>query len=376
MFELIKNQKKLRLGTLTTTNGTVQTPMFMNVATSAAIKGGVSAIDLMSIDCQVQLCNTYHLHLRPSDKIIKTLGGLHSFTSFKGPILTDSGGFQVFSLSKLREISEKGVQFKSHIDGKSIFMGPEESMEIQSNLASDIAMAFDECIENPATYDYTQKSCDRTTRWLYRCKQSLEHLNAKSDTINKNQMLFGINQGSTYQDLRIKHMEDISKLDLDGYAIGGLAVGETAKEMYEVLDYIVDYMPKNKPRYLMGVGTPENILQSVYRGVDMFDCVMPSRNGRHGHLNTWNGIINITNAKYITDSSPIDTECNCMVCNNHSRAYIRHLFKAKEALGMRLAVMHNLHFYNNFMKKIRESIKQDNFDVFFNTYTNRLDKRI
>ena len=348
----------------------------MNVATQGAIKGGVSAYDLKDINCQVQLCNTYHLHLRPTDTLIKDLGGLHKFTGWDGPILTDSGGFQVFSLSSLRKIKEEGVYFSSHIDGRKIFMGPEESMQIQSNLGSTIAMAFDECVENPAKYEYSKASCERTTRWLYRCKSEMERLNSIHDTINKNQLLFGINQGCTFDDLRIKHMQDIAELNLDGYAIGGLAVGEPKEDMYRIISAVEPYMPADKPRYLMGVGTPGNIIEAVKRGVDLFDCVMPSRNARHGHLFTDDGIININNKKYEKDLSPIDSNCNCPTCQKHSRAYIRHLFKAQEMLAMRLCVMHNLYFYNNLLQRIRDSIDNDTFDDFYNKYVDRLDTRI
>lgn len=376
MYKLIKKCGNARRGEFTTVHGTVQTPAFMNVATQGAIKGGVSAYDLKDIDCQVQLCNTYHLHLRPTDALVKEMGGLHKFTGWDGPILTDSGGFQVFSLSSLRKIKEEGVYFQSHIDGHKIFMGPEESMQIQSNLASTIAMAFDECVENPAEYEYSKQSCERTTRWLYRCKAEMDRLNSLPDTINKNQLLFGINQGCTYDDLRINHMKEIAKLDLDGYAIGGLAVGEPKEEMYRIISAVEPYMPIDKPRYLMGVGTPGNILEGIKRGVDLFDCVMPSRNARHGHLFTDAGIININNKKYEKDELPIDPTCNCPTCRKHSRAYIRHLFKAQEMLAMRLCVMHNLYFYNNLMAKIRKALDNDTFDEFYNTYVDRLDTRI
>lgn len=376
MFSLIKKEGKARLGTFETPHGTYKTPCFMNVATAGAIKGGLSAFDLKDIKCQVMLCNTYHLHVRTGDEIIKELGGIHSLTRWDGPILTDSGGFQVFSLAKLRNIKEKGVYFSSHVDGRKIFMGPEESMQIQSNLGSTIAMAFDECIENPSPYNYVADSIERTTRWLKRCKEELARLNSLPDTINKNQLLFGINQGSTYEDLRIKHMQDIAKLDLDGYAIGGLAVGETPEEMYRIIDCVEPHMPKGKVRYLMGVGTPVNILEAVNRGIDMFDCVMPSRNARHGHLFTKSGIININNQKYQKDLSPIDTECNCPTCKNFSRAYLRHLKKADEMLYMRLAVMHNLYFYNNLMEEIRNALENDKFKEYYNKYVNVLGKRI
>lgn len=376
MFKLIKKEGYARRGELSTVHGTVQTPVFMNVATCGAIKGAVSALDLKEIKCQIQLCNTYHLHLRPTDEVIKKLGGLHKFTRWDAPILTDSGGFQVFSLAKLRSIKEEGVYFSSHIDGRKIFMGPEESMRIQSNLASTIAMAFDECIENPAEYGYTKNSVARTTRWLVRCREEMQRLNSLDTAINRNQMLFGINQGSTYDDIRTDHMKEISELDLSGYAIGGLAVGEPAEVMYHVIEKVEEYMPQNKPRYLMGVGTPVNILESVYRGIDMFDCVMPSRNARHAHLFTWNGIRNILNAKYTLDTNPIDENCDCPVCRHFDRAYMHHLFKSGEMLGMRLAVMHNLYFYNNLMEKIRKAIDEESFTEFYNNYKEILGKRI
>ena len=376
MYKLIKKCGNARRGEFVTVHGTVQTPAFMNVATQGAIKGGVSAYDLKDIDCQVQLCNTYHLHLRPTDTLVKEMGGLHKFTGWNGPILTDSGGFQVFSLSALRKIKEEGVYFSSHIDGHKIFMGPEESMQIQSNLGSTIAMAFDECVENPAKYEYSKQSCERTTRWLIRCKKEMERLNSLPETINKNQLLFGINQGCTYDDLRVEHMKEIAKLDLDGYAIGGLAVGEPKEDMYRIISAVEPHMPTDKIRYLMGVGTPGNILEAVKRGVDLFDCVMPSRNARHGHLFTDSGIININNKKYEKDDLPIDPTCNCPTCQRHSRAYIRHLFKAQEILAMRLCVMHNLYFYNNLMTRIRESLDNDTFEEFYNKYVHRLDTRI
>ncbi len=376
MYKLIKNEGKARRGEFITVHGTVQTPAFMNVATCGAIKGAVSAYDLQNIHCQVQLCNTYHLHLRPGDKLIKELGGLHEFTGWQGPILTDSGGFQVFSLSSLRKIKEEGVYFASHIDGRKIFMGPEESMQIQSNLGSTIAMAFDECVENPAKYDYSKSSCERTTRWLMRCKEEMERLNSLHDTINKKQMLFGINQGCTYDRLRVEHMCRIAELDLDGYAIGGLAVGEPKEDMYRIISAVEPYMPEHKIRYLMGVGTPGNILEAVSRGVDLFDCVMPSRNARHGHINTWAGIRNLNNAKYAKDTEPLDPECDCPTCRNHSRAYIHHLFKAKEMLAMRLCVMHNLHFYNTLMERIRENLDNGTFKEFHDKYVDLLDTRI
>ena len=376
MYKLLKQEGNARRGEFTTIHGTVQTPAFQNVATCGAIKGGLSAYDLKDIDCQVQLCNTYHLHVRPGDKLIKDLGGLHKFTGWSGPILTDSGGFQVFSLAGLRKIKEEGVTFNSHVDGKKIFMGPEESMQIQSNLGSTIAMAFDECMKNPAEYNYAKDSIARTTRWLVRCKNEMARLNALPDTINKNQLLFGINQGATYDDLRIEHMKIIADLDLDGYAIGGLAVGEPKEDMYRIISAVEPFMPKDKIRYLMGVGTPGNIIEGVSRGVDLFDCVMPSRNARHGHLFTWNGIINMNNAKYATDDTPIDAECNCPTCQKFSRAYLHHLFKAKEMLAMRLAVIHNLYFYNNLMKRIRDELDNGTFNEFKNKYVDLLDTRI
>ena len=376
MFKVIKKEKNARRGVINTVHGTVQTPAFMNVATCGAIKGALSALDLKDVNCQIMLSNTYHLHLRPGDENVKKLGGLHKFAKWNGPILTDSGGFQVFSLAKLRNIKEEGVYFNSHIDGRKIFMSPEISMQIQSNLGSTIAMAFDECIENPSPYDYTKDSIKRTTRWLERCKKEMDRLNSLEDTINKEQKLFGINQGGIFKDLRVEHMKEIVELDLPGYAIGGLAVGETAEQMYEIIEEVTPYMPDQKPRYLMGVGTPVNILEGVYRGIDMFDCVMPSRNARHGHLFTWDGIRNIWNAKYELDDSPIDEKCDCPVCQNFTRAYIRHLMKAGEMLGMRLCVIHNLYFYNNLLKRIREELDNDNFENFHNKYTDILGKRI
>lgn len=370
MFILIKTdpESNARRGRLVTPHGEIETPVFMNVATCAAIKGGLSAFDLREVGCQVMLSNTYHLHIRPGDGLIHQLGGLQRFTGWDGPILTDSGGFQVFSLASLRKIKEEGVYFSSHIDGKRIFMGPEESMRIQSHLGSTIAMAFDECIENPAEYNYVRNSCDRTTRWLRRCKEELYRLSQLEDTVNPGQLLFGINQGSTYADLRIRHMEQIRELDTPGYAIGGLAVGEETEEMYRIIESVEPYMPKDKPRYLMGVGTPVNILEGVHRGIDFFDCVMPSRNARHGNLFTWNGKMNLLNEKYMTDSRPIDENCGCPACRHHSRAYIRHLIKAKEALGMRLAVQHNLYFYNELTKKIREALDGGYFESFYQKY--------
>lgn len=361
MFRLLKQENGARRGELVTNRGTVQTPAFMNVATAGAIKGALSAEDLKNIGCQIMLSNTYHLHVKTGDRIIRDCGGLHKFTTWDGPILTDSGGFQVFSLASLRHIEEAGVTFQSHIDGRRIFMGPEESMQIQSNLGSTIAMAFDECVENPAEYRYSKDSCERTTRWLVRCKEKMRELNRLETTVNREQMLFGINQGCTYNDLRINHMKQIADLDLDGYAIGGLAVGEPTEVMYDVIEHVTPYMPKNKIRYLMGVGTPLNILNAVERGVDLFDCVMPSRNARHGHLFTSKGIININNKKYEDDMSPIDENCDCPVCRRYSRAYIRHLLKSTEMLSQRLLVMHNLWFYNNFMSEIREAIDENRF---------------
>ena len=376
MYKLIKKDGKARRGEFVTVHGTVQTPAFMNVATCGAIKGALSSVDLKEIGCQVMLSNTYHLHVRPGDKLVREMGGLHKFSAWNGPILTDSGGFQVFSLSSLRKIKEEGVYFQSHVDGKHIFMGPEESMQIQSNLGSTIAMAFDECVENPAKYDYAKQSCERTTRWLIRCKEEMKRLNSLPETINKNQLLFGINQGCTFDDLRIEHMKEIAKLDLDGYAIGGLAVGEPKEDMYRVISAVEPHMPTDKIRYLMGVGTPGNIIEAVYRGVDLFDCVMPSRNARHGHLFTQKGIINLNNKKYENDSLAIDPECDCPACKNFSRSYIRHLFKAKEMLAMRLCVIHNLYFYNMLMQKIRENIDNGTFEEFRNKYVDLYDTRI
>lgn len=361
MYKLIKKEENARRGRFTTVHGSFETPAFMNVATCAAIKGGLSALDLKDLKCQVMLSNTYHLHLRPGDENVKALGGLHKFTKWDGPILTDSGGFQVFSLAKLRHITEEGVQFNSHIDGHRIFMGPEQSMRIQSNLASTIAMAFDECVENPAKYEYAKASSERTVRWLERCKAEMKRLNSLDDTINKKQLLFGINQGCVFDDLRIENMKQIAKLDLDGYAIGGLAVGEPAEDMYRIISAVEPYAPDDKIRYLMGVGTPANILEAVERGVDLFDCVMPSRNARHGHLFTKQGVININNAKYALDTGPIDSQCHCPACENFSRAYVRHLLAAKEMLGMRLSVMHNLWFYNNLFEEIRLALDEGRF---------------
>ncbi len=376
MFRIIKQSGAARRGEFQTVHGTVQTPAFQNVATCGAIKGALSALDLKEIKTQVMLCNTYHLHVRPGDALVKEMGGLHNFTRWDGPILTDSGGFQVFSLVGLRKITEEGVTFQSHVDGRRIFMGPEESMQIQSNLGSTIAMAFDECVENPATFHYAKESCERTYRWLVRCKAKMEALNASGTAVNPHQLLFGINQGCTFDELRIEHMKQIADLDLDGYAIGGLAVGEPKEEMYRVITAVEPYMPKEKIRYLMGVGTPGNILESVRRGVDLFDCVMPSRNARHGHLFTWNGIININNAKYEHDDTPIDQSCDCPTCRNFSKAYVRHLFKAKEMLAMRLCVMHNLYFYNTLMERVRKALEEDRYDSFYRQYVDLLDTRI
>ncbi len=376
MFELIKKDGNARRGKFKTVHGTIETPVFMNVGTAAAIKGGLDSKDLREIGCQVELSNTYHLHLRPGDETVKALGGLHKFMNWDRPILTDSGGFQVFSLAKLRKIKEEGVYFSSHIDGRKIFMGPEESMRIQSNLASTIAMAFDECVENPCEWSYAKASSEMTVRWLKRCKNEMQRLNSLDDTINPNQMLFAINQGSTYRDLRIENMKQISELDLDGYAIGGLAVGEPAEIMYDIIEAVEPFAPKDKPRYLMGVGTPENIIEAVYRGVDFFDCVMPSRNARHGTLFTSEGIVNINNAKYECDSSPLDKNCNCHTCRNFSKGYLRHLFKANEILALRLAVIHNLHFYNQLAADIRAAIEEERYEQFRLESIGRLSRRI
>lgn len=375
-FKLLKKEGNARRGVMETVHGTIQTPVFMNVGTSAAIKGGISTGDLYNLGCQVELSNTYHLHIRPGDKLIHDLGGIHKFFNWDRPVLTDSGGFQVFSLAKLRRIKEEGVYFASHIDGKRIFMGPEESMQIQSNLASTIAMAFDECIENPAPYDYVKRSCDRTYRWLVRCKAEMQRLSTLPETINPEQLLFGINQGSTYEDLRIDHMKRIAELDLPGYAIGGLAVGEEADEMYRLIEAVEPHMPADKPRYLMGVGTPVNILEAVQRGVDFFDCVMPSRNARHGNLFTWKGKLNVLNEKFIMDDKPIDEDCQCPACRRYSKAYIRHLFKARELLGMRLCVLHNLYFYNELMSEIRLALDEGRFEAFYKKYVPILGEKI
>lgn len=376
MYKLLKQEGHARRGQFETPHGVVQTPVFMNVGTQGAIKGALSARDLKEIGCQVELSNTYHLHVRPGDQLVKEMGGLHRFMTWDGPILTDSGGFQIFSLAKLRKISEEGVKFNSHVDGRHIFMGPEESMRIQSNLGSDIAMAFDECIKIPSPKEYVERSCERTYRWLARCKAALAEYNSQDDAVNPGQMLFGINQGTVFHDIRIEHMKKIAELDLPGYAIGGLAVGETHQEMYDTIEAVEEYMPKDKPRYLMGVGTPVNIIEAVYRGVDFFDCVMPARNGRHGHLFTWDGIINIKNEKYAKDERPIDPRCDCPVCRRYSKAYVRHLFKAEEMLAMRLAVAHNLYFYNSLTARIRENLENGTFGEFRNTYKEILDKRI
>ena len=375
-MQIMLKQGHARRGQFTTPHGTIQTPAFMNVATCAAIKGAVSAYDLKELKCQVQLCNTYHLHVRPGDELVRDMGGLHRFTGWDGPILTDSGGFQVFSLAGLRRIREEGVTFSSHVDGRKLFIGPEESMRIQSNLASTIAMAFDECVENPAEYRYAKDSCARTVRWLKRCQTEMRRLNAQEGTLNPQQLLFGINQGCTFDDLRIAHMREIAELELDGYAIGGLAVGEPAEVMYHIIEQVEPFMPADKPRYLMGVGTPVNILEGVRRGVDLFDCVMPARNARHAHVFTWQGHRNMLNQKYARDESPIDEECDCPVCRRHSRAYIRHLFKSGEMLAMRLCVMHNLYFYNTLMERIRDSLEAGNFDAFYAQYAPILDQRI
>ena len=376
MFEVIRQQGRARRGIFKCPHGTVQTPVFMNVGTQGAIKGAVSAFDLKEIGCQVELSNTYHLHLRPGDDVVSQMGGLHKFMQWDGPMLTDSGGFQVFSLSGLRKIKEEGVTFASHIDGRRIFMGPEESMQIQSNLGSDIAMAFDECIENPAPREYVQKSCERTVRWLERCIAEHDRLNGQSDCVNPGQMLFGINQGGTYPDIRAWHMDEIAKLDCDGYAIGGLAVGEPTEVMYEIIDAVEPHMPADKPRYLMGVGTPSNIIEAVARGVDFFDCVMPARNARHGKLYTWEGTINIKNERYKLDQNPIDSTCDCPACRSFSRAYVRHLLTAGEMLAMRLCVLHNLHFYNELMAKIRQALDEGTFDEFRAKYSGMLDRPV
>jgi queuine tRNA-ribosyltransferase len=374
-YTLLKKEGKARRGRFETVHGTIETPVFMNVGTSAAIKGGISTRDLEEVNCQVELSNTYHLHIRPGDDLIYRMGGLHKFFNWSRPVLTDSGGFQVFSLAKLRKITEEGVTFSSHMDGKRIFMGPEESMQIQSHLGSTIAMAFDECVENPAPYNYVKASHERTIRWLKRCRTEMDRLNAEEGTVNKHQLLFGINQGGTYEDLRIENMKAIREINCDGYAIGGLAVGETADVMYHIIETVEPYMPEDKPRYLMGVGTPQNIVEAVYRGVDFFDCVMPSRNARHGNLFTWKGKINLLNEKYAEDPRPIAEECQCPACREYSRSYIRHLFKAREALGMRLAVLHNLYFYNDLMQKIRDALDEGRYEEFYHEYKDLLAER-
>lgn len=376
MFELLKTEDRARRGRFVCPHGEVQTPVFMNVGTQGAIKGAVSALDLKEVGCQVELSNTYHLHLRPGDEVVKTMGGLHQFMNWDGPILTDSGGFQVFSLSGLRKITEEGVTFASHLDGRRIFMGPEESMRIQANLGSDIAMAFDECVENPAPYEYVKQSCERTLRWLARCKVEHDHQKTLPDAVNPNQMLFGINQGGTYADLRVWHMKETAQIECDGYAIGGLAVGEETQVMYDIIDAVEPHMPKEKPRYLMGVGTPSNLIEAVFRGVDFFDCVMPARNARHGKLYTWEGALNIKNEKYKTDGRPIDPVCQCPVCQNFSRSYLRHLFASGEMLAMRLAVLHNLYFYNSLMQRIRDSLDEGSFSAFRAEYSQKLALKI
>ena len=377
MFKVIKKEGRARRGEFRCAHGgTVQTPVFMNVGTQAAIKGGVDAFDLHDLGCQIELSNTYHLHLRPGDDVVRQMGGLHRFMNWDGPILTDSGGFQVFSLASLRKITEEGVTFASHLDGHRIFMGPEESMRIQSNLGSDIAMAFDECVENPATYEYAKNSCARTARWLLRCKDEMNRLKHEEKAVNPDQLLFGINQGCTFADLRVEHMKQIAEYDLDGYAIGGLAVGEPAEVMYDIISAVEPFAPKNKIRYLMGVGTPSNIIEGVARGVDFFDCVMPARNARHGKLFTWRGAMNIKNAKYKLDDRPIDPECDCPACRRFSRAYVRHLFAAEEILALRLAVMHNLYFYNKLAQRIRDSLDAGCFEDFRREYSEKLSRRI
>ncbi len=376
MFQLLKTEGRARRGSFSTPHGLIQTPVFMNVGTQAAIKGGLSAWDLERIGCQVELSNTYHLHVRPGDGLIRELGGLHKFMTWNGPMLTDSGGFQVFSLAQLRKVREEGVSFHSHVDGAKIFMGPEESMRIQSNLGSDIAMAFDECVKIPSPYEYVKAACGRTARWLARCKTALAAYNSESDAVNPGQVLFGINQGAVFHDLRIQHMQQIAELDLPGYAIGGLAVGETHQEMYDTIEAVEEYMPKDRPRYLMGVGTPSNIIEGVARGVDFFDCVMPSRNGRHGHLFTWNGVLNIHNQKYARDPDPIEPGCGCPACRRYSKAYIRHLLRAQEPLALRLLVLHNLYFYNELLRRIREALDEGRFAAFRREYSEKLSRRI
>lgn len=374
-FTIHKTEGNARTGTFKTVHGDIQTPVFMNVGTSAAIKGGISTGDLKHIGCQVELSNTYHLHVRPGEDVVYKMGGIHKFFNWDKPVLTDSGGFQVFSLASLRNIKEEGVTFQSHMDGAKIFMSPEVSMQIQSKLASTIAMAFDECPSSVATHKYISQSVDRTTRWLYRCKEEMDRLNSLPETINKNQMLFGIGQGGIYEDIRIRHIKEIAQLDLPGYAVGGLAVGESAEEMYHILDAVLPYYPTEKPRYLMGVGTPVNILEAADRGIDFFDCVMPSRNARHGNLFTSEGLMNLNNQKYMLDPRPIDENCDCPVCKTYTRAYIRHLFKARELLGMRLCVIHNLYFYNKLMEKIRNAISEGNWKTFKEEQVYLLGKR-
>ena len=376
MFEILKQEGRARRGVFTCAHGVVQTPVFMNVGTQGAIKGAVSAHDLKDLKCQIELSNTYHLHLRPGDDVVKALGGLHKMMDWDGPILTDSGGFQVFSLAGLRKITEEGVTFASHIDGRRIFMGPEESMRIQSHLGSDVAMAFDECVANPAPYEYVKQSCERTVRWLRRCKAEHDRLNALPDCVNPGQMLFGINQGGTYDGLRVWSMQESAKVDCEGYGIGGLAVGEETEVMYHILDVTLPYAPEDKPRYLMGVGTPSNIVEAVWRGVDFFDCVMPARNARHGKLFTWSGSLNIKNEKYKLDERPIEPGCGCPVCRSFSRAYLRHLFKAEEMLAMRLAVQHNLWFYNTLMERIRDALDAGTYGAFRAEYSQKLGERV
>ncbi len=376
MFTVLKQgEGYARRGAFVTPHGVVQTPAFMNVGTAAAIKGGLSAADLEAVGCQVELSNTYHLHVRPGDELIRDMGGLHRFMAWRGPILTDSGGFQVFSLAGRRKITEEGVTFQSHVDGRQLFIGPEQSIRIQANLGSDVAMAFDECVKIPSPREYFEASCARTYRWLVRCKKALEEYNSQPDAINHGQMLFGINQGGIYQDLRIEHMKAIAELDLPGYAIGGLAVGETRQQMYDTIEAVQEVMPADRPRYLMGVGTPGNILEGVWRGMDLFDCVMPARNGRHAHLFTKQGILNLKNEKYARDEGPIDPECGCPVCRRYSRAYLRHLFMAKEALALRLAVMHNLWFYNHLLEEIRQALEEGSFAAYREKYVELLDRR-
>ncbi len=376
MYKLLKKEGNARRGEYSTPHGTVQTPVFMNVGTQAAIKGGLSAEDLGRVGCQVELSNTYHLHVRPGDTLIRDMGGLHAFMRWDGPILTDSGGFQIFSLASLRKIKEEGVYFNSHVDGRHIFMGPEESMRIQANLGSGIALAFDACVGIPAERSYVKDSCDRTARWLERCRAALHEYTAREDAVNPGQVLWGINQGAVFHDLRIEHMKKIRDLDLPGYAIGGLAVGESTWEMYDTIEALEPYMPVDRPRYLMGVGTPCNILECVRRGVDFFDCVMPARNGRHGHLYTWEGVINIKNEKYARDEGPIDPLCQCPVCRRYSRSYLRHLFKCEEILALRFSVMHNLFFYNSLMEKIRNALDAGEYEEFCRAYAEKLDRRI